>query len=207
MAAGIQFTSYVPTSLVGNNSPSPTLAAEVVTGLPIPTGAFPGNVFYLTEQQANQLSAVAVNGATQMTCHAGWYMVVQVSPSATAGNIKAGYIGSQYAQSSSSDIPAAAIVSDADTAFTPGVNPVVFLNPVTPGNYTIVQVAGDTNVYGSAALTEGDVLIYSDTTGEVADSSGSPTFAQLPLVVGIATETTGAAGLGRANVKFLNGIV
>ena len=40
---GIQFTSYIPTALVGNNSPSPTLAAEVVTGLPISTGAFPGN--------------------------------------------------------------------------------------------------------------------------------------------------------------------
>ena len=53
MAQGIQFTSYIPTSLVGNNSPSPSLAAEIVTGLPIWTGAFPGNVFYLTEQQAN----------------------------------------------------------------------------------------------------------------------------------------------------------
>ena len=45
---------------------------------------------YLTEAQANQLSLTSVNSAPLMTCHAGYYMVVQVSAAATVANIKQG---------------------------------------------------------------------------------------------------------------------
>jgi hypothetical protein len=198
---GITFTSYIPTSLIGNNSPSPTLAAEAVTGLPIPTGAFPGALFYLNEQQASQLSQSVVNGATPtFVCHAGWYMVVQVDAGATAANIKAGAIGAQKAipttfAASQASVPPQAVVTDGATAATNktlGVNPVIFLNTVTPGNYTIVQVQGDAHVLLAASETvaAGDLLL-SQSPGTVIDptQSGNPTFVQATEVVGVAEET------------------
>jgi hypothetical protein len=178
---GIQFTSYIPTALVGNNSPSPTLAAEVVTGLPIPTGAFPGNCFFLSESQASQLSQSVVNAAfPAFTCHAGWYMVVQVSAAAVAANVKAGAIGAvinvptTYA-AEIAGVPPQSVVTDGATAATAGLlgnYPVVFLNSVTPGNYTIVQVAGDATVLlaASQTLLAGQVaisLLTSQTPGTV----------------------------------------
>lgn len=179
MAAGIQFTSYVPTALVGVNSPSPTLAAEVVTGLPIPTGAFPGNTFYLTEAQANQLSQSSVNGAPLLICHAGWYMVVQVAATATASLIAQGLVGAQASlpttqQQSNANVPVQAVVTDvahSHTAMGDGQNPVVFLNAVTPGNYTIVQIDGDASLLSSATTTLGEVLGYSASTGQVASGA------------------------------------
>src|ERR1700728_2181636 len=95
MLAGIKHTDYVPTSLVGVNSASPTLAAEVVTGLQISTGARPGagEAFYLSESWANQLSLTAINGATVMTCHAGWYMIVKVDTAATTALVAQGLVG------------------------------------------------------------------------------------------------------------------
>ena len=194
MAAGIQFTDYVPTSLIGNNSPSPTLAAEVVTGLPIPTGAFPGNVFYLNEQQAAQLSQTVVNqAAPTFTCHAGWYMVVQVAATATAGNIKAGAIGAQAAipttyAATQASIPPQAVVTDVANAPALGSNPVVFLNTVTPGNYTIVQVSGDAHVLLAASQTVavGTLLQTQSTVGAAVAGSNSQT--TYPNNIGIAEE-------------------
>lgn len=195
MQAGIQFTNYVPTSLVGVNSPSPTLAAEAVTGLPISTGAFPGNCFYLTESQAYQLSQMPINGAAKLTCHAGWYMVVQVDAGATAANILAGAIGAQKAISTSlltanQAVPVQAQVTDASNVLSLGQNPVVFLNAVTPGNYTIVQVSGDAHVLLAASQTTvvGSALL--STSAGTVDAGGSTalTAANIDTVVGIAEE-------------------
>src|SRR5208283_751475 len=195
MAQGIQFTSYVPTSLVGNNSPSPTLAAEIVTGAPIATGAFPGNCFYLSEAQANQLSQVAINSAPLLTCHAGWYMVVQVDSGATAGNIKQGAIGAQVSipttqATSLQSIPPGAVVTDGATAATAGflgMNPVVFLNAVTPGYYTIVQIAGDASVLLAASQTtvKGQGLL-SQTPGTILSATTALSLANIQNLVGLA---------------------
>jgi hypothetical protein len=199
MAQGITFTNYVPTSLVGVNSPSPTLAAEAVTGLPIPTGAFPGNVFYLTEQQAQQLSSDV--------CHAGWYMVVQVDAGATAANIKLGYVGQQSTIAGSNTAPGSLLVTDASHGLAIGINPVVFLGAVTPGNYTIVQVSGDGQLYGSGAVAAvGEVLAYAS-TGEVAAASGTYGANIVASFAGISKATTGTAGLVRAEIAFPFGTV
>ena len=198
MAQGIQFTSFVPISLVGNNSPSPTLAAEIVTGTPISTGAFPGNVFYLTEKQANQLSQVSINSAPLLTCHAGWYMVVKVDASAVAANIVQGAIGAQVAIPTTqaeemANIPPEAVVTDGATAATAsmlGMNPVIFLNAVTPGNFTIVQIAGDSSVCLAASQTtvKGSALLSA--TPGLADAGGSTalTAANISSVIGLAEE-------------------
>lgn len=200
MAAGIQFTSYVPQTLTGVNSPSPTLAAEVVTGSPIPTGAFPGNAFYLNEQQAQELS--------DNVCHAGWYMVVQVDSGATAANIALGKVGHQKSIAGSNTAPGALLVTSADQGIAIGINPVVFLGAVTPGNYTIVQVAGDGQLYGSAAVAAvGDVLAYASSNGEVAAASGTYAANIVASFAGISKATTGAAGLVRAEIAFPFGIV
>jgi len=195
MAQGIQVTSYIPTSLVGVNSASPTLAAEAVTGLPISTGAFPGNVFYLTETQANQLSQTTVNSAPLMYCHAGWYMVVQVDSGATAANIVQGAIGAQKAipttpATSTTSIPSQAVVTDASNVLSLGQNPVVFLNAVTPGNYTIVQIAGDGHVWLAASQTTvvGSALLSTSSGNVDAGGSTTLTAANIGTVVGIAEE-------------------
>jgi len=197
MAQGITFTNYVPTSLVGVNSPSPTLAAEAVTGLPIPTGAFPGNVFYLNEQQATQLSLTSVNSAPLLTCHAGWYEVVQVSASATAANIVQGAIGAQAAipttaLTEAANVALQSVVTDGATAATAsmlGVNPVVFLNAVTPGNYTIVGVGGDLSVLLAASQTTvvGQGLL-SQTPGTVLSATTALSLANIGNLVGIAEQ-------------------
>jgi hypothetical protein len=207
MPAQIKFTDYVPTSLVGVNSPSPTLAADPVTNARIATGAFPGAVFYLSEKQANDLSAVAVNGASVMQCHAGWYMVVQVDAAATANLIAQGLIGARASLASPSKVTD---IVHSIAALGVGQQPVIFLNSVTPGNYTIVQIAGDVNVLASAAVAAvGNILAFSATTGQVAapTQSGSPTYANLGLIVGPAQNTTSGAGLVRAQAKFPFGVV
>lgn len=197
MAQGITFTNYVPTSLVGVNSPSPTLAAEAVTGLPIPTGAFPGNVFYLNEQQATQLSLTSVNGAPLLTCHAGWYEVVQVSASAVAANIVQGAIGAQAAipttaLTEAANVALQSVVTDGATAATAGLlgsNPVVFLNAVTPGNYTIVGVGGDLSMLLAASQTTvvGQGLL-SQTPGTVLSATTALSLANIGNLVGIAEQ-------------------
>jgi hypothetical protein len=78
---------------------------------------------------------------------------------------------------------------------------VVFLGAVTPGNYTIVQVAGDGSLLASAAVTKGQILSYS-TTGQV---TGGTTIAA--AAAGIAKATIGAAGLVRAEISFPFGIL
>jgi hypothetical protein len=212
MLAGIKHTDYVPTSLVGVNSPSPTLAAEVVTGLQIATGARPGpgEAFYLSEKWANQLSAVAINGATQLTCHAGWYMIVQLDPAANAAIVTQGRIGARVGLTSGG-VPANHVVTDSNTAATnlgAGQFPVIFLNSVTPGNYTIVQISGDASVLASTAVTPvGSALSYVASTGEVGVQTASATFAELALFVGLSEVVTAAAGLVRANVQFPFGYI
>jgi len=197
MAQGITFTNYVPTSLVGVNSPSPTLAAEAVTGLPIPTGAFPGNVFYLNEQQATQLSLTSVNSAPLLTCHAGWYEVVQVSAAAVAANIVQGAIGAQAAipttaLTEAANVALQSVVTDGATAATAGllgINPVVFLNAVTPGNYTIVGVGGDLSMLLAASQTTvvGQGLL-SQTPGTVLSATTALSLANIGNLVGIAEQ-------------------
>ena len=196
MAQGITFTNYIPTSLVGVNSASPTLASEAVTGLPIPTGAFPGSCFFLNEAQASQLSLTSINSAPLLTCHAGWYMVAQVSASAVAANIVQGAIGAQTAISTtaaqeSANIALQSVVTDGATAATAsmlGMNPVVFLNAVTPGNYTIVQLNGDASVLLAASQTTviGDVLLSATPGSCTAGSTTALTCHNIQNVVGTA---------------------
>jgi hypothetical protein len=180
MAGGINFTSYVPTTLLGVNSASPTLAAEAVTGLPIPTGARPGigNVFYLSESWAQQLS--------NNTCHAGWYAVVQVDAGATAANIAFGTIGAQLSLAKG-----LAVFTDVTHALYPGSNPCVFLGAVTPGNYTIVQLQGDGQVVAAASqtITPGTMLVSNASTATVATSS-----TYTAETVGVATVTVNSPG-------------
>lgn len=143
----VDFTGFVPQYLVGVNSPTQTLAWEVITGMPIGTGAVQGKRFYLSEVQAQQLS--------DGLCHEGWYRVVQVDAGATAANIEFGYVGGQLSVADGPDV-----VTDAGHVLTLGADPVVFLGPVTPGNFTIVQDAGTATlaVTASQNVAIGDLL-------------------------------------------------
>jgi hypothetical protein len=200
MASGIQFTNYVPQFLNGVNSPSPTLAAEVVTGLPIYTGAFPGNAFYLSEQQANQLS--------NNTCHAGWYMVVQVSASAVGANVAFGLVGHQFNLAGSNTAPGALLVTDASTGIGIGINPVVFLGTVTPGNYTIVQVAGDVTLQATAVAIAAAVSVSYGVNGKIFATPGAFSATVGQAVAGLTeAAVSGAGGPVRVNVSFPFGVI
>lgn len=183
MSQQIVFTSYVPTSLVGNNSASKTLAAEVVTGLPIPTGAVLGQAFFLSEAWANQLSAVAINSAPVLQCHAGWYMVVKLDAGATAANVAQGSIGAQLSLAAGRND-----ITDMAHVLGQGFNPVVFLNAVTPGNYSIVQLSGDATVVLAASQTVAvSTVLVSDTTG-FAEAAGAISDTVYPTIIGISEQ-------------------
>ena len=115
----IKFTDYVPLNLVGVNSVSKTLAADNVTGMPIATGARPGESFYLSAKNAAALST------PYFPIYPGWYRLVQVDPGATAANIVFGAIGGQ------ANITAGGLldnnVTDASNVLNLGIAPCVFL--------------------------------------------------------------------------------
>ena len=202
MSQQIEFTSYIPTSLVGVNSPSKTLAAEAVTGLPIPTGALPAKAFFLSEKWANQLSASTINSAPLMQCHAGWYMVVQVDSGATVANIKQGSQGAQLSLAAGRWV-----ITDMSNALNQGINPVIFLNAVAAGYYTIVQIGGDTNVRLAASQTVvvGSVLV-SDSSGN-AEVAGAISDTVYSTIIGIAEQAmnTPAGALTLTSVAASSG--
>lgn len=188
---GLQFTTYVPTQLTGVNNTSPTLSAEAVTGLQLPSGARVGARFYLTQAQAQQLTA----GDTY-SCYAGWYREVQVDAGATANYIAAGYIGAMKTLAKGQDV-----VTSVDQSLALGIGPCVFLGPVTPGNYTIVQDNGDATVCANDAVTVGHTLTYATNgLGLVADSGGTTTAGA--SLVGIATSAATVSGLVRTRLGF-----
>ena len=203
LMAGIKFTDYLPYALINLNSPSPTLAADNVLSLPIATGAQVGGSFHVNAQQAASLSTAA------QPCYAGWYRIVRVDPGATAANIAYGYVGAMAALTTLTAPNAAAgdtAVTSYDQALAPGVGACVFLGPVTPGNYTVVLDAGDCNVYVTGTTTLGQVLTATNTgNGQAAPSTGSPTFAQIPLIIGVATVARTGAGLVRARIRSMFG--
>jgi hypothetical protein len=123
-------------------------------------------------------------------------MVAQVSASAVAANIVQGAIGAQVAipttaAQESSNIALQAVVTDGATAATAsmlGMSPVVFLNAVTPGNYTIVQLSGDASILLAASQTTviGDVLLSATPGSCTAGSTTALTCHNIQNVVGTA---------------------
>ena len=195
---GLQFTAYTQIGLFNVNSASPTFSAEAVTGLPLPTGALVGQKFYLTEDQANQLTTgLSLSGVT-IQGHAGWYRTVQVDAGATAANIAFGYIGAQLSLAKGVNV-----VTSADQALALGLRPCVFLGVVTPGNYTIVQDQGDATVYSTGGVTLANTVAYTATHGQSADSSG---LGITIGTVGICEAGTTGVGLVRVSLGFPFGV-
>jgi hypothetical protein len=71
-----------------------------------------------------------------------------------------------------------------------GVNPVVFLNAVTPGNYTIVQINGDASVLLAASQTTviGDALLSATPGSCTAGSTTALTCHNIQNLVGLAEQ-------------------
>ena len=213
----IKFTDYVPQNLVGVNSASKTLVSEVVTGTPISTGAVVGESFYIFKKQAALLST------PYFPVYQGWYRVVQVDAGATAANIAFGAIGGQTTLAKGEDV-----VTDQANVLTIGLAPCVFLTgglglivssayvpalaAMTPGNYTIVQDAGDASVLLAAnqAVSVGDVLVAAAGVGTVTKPATTVLEAvnTLSTVVGVAEAalTTPAAGSGTAIALASGGV-
>ena len=213
----IKFTDYVPQNLIGVNSASKTLSAEVVTGTPIATGAVPGESFFISAKQATQLSTV------YFPVYEGWYRVVQIDTGATAANVQFGSIGGQVTLAKGDNV-----VTDQANVLKPGIAPVVFLAGgcgllvsgafvpdlplVTPGYYTIVQDAGDASVLLAAnqAVSVGDVLVGAAGVGTVTKPAATvlEVVNTLPTIVGVAEAavTTPAALTGASVVAASGGV-
>ena len=214
----IKFTDYLPLNLVGVNSPSKTLVAEAVTGTPISTGAVPGESFYINKAQALQLST------PYFPVYPGWYREVMVDVGATAANIAFGTIGAQLSLTTSTLYDNQ--VTDTTHALNIGIAPCVFLTgglgllvsgasapiPVggtvpgsllamTPGNYTIVQDAGDASLLVAAnqTISVGNVLVSNASNGTVS-AAGAISDTVYSTIVGIAEAalTVPAAASGTA---------
>lgn len=168
----IAFTDYIQESLQAN-SPTSTLAAEAVTGLPIGTGARQGVSVYLTEGQAVQLSALATAlpnnfiSLAPLTFHAGWYRIVQVDTAATAANVGLGLIGAQLSVALFEHH-----VTDFSHVLNAGIAPCLFLNSITPNNYGFVQDAGVANVLIAANQTVAVGSLLVGTTGGLLAVAG-----------------------------------
>jgi hypothetical protein len=211
----IKFTDYVPQSIVGVNSPSKSLAADNVTNMPIATGAVPGESFYLTAKQAAAINSLLPN----YPVYAGWYRQVQVDPGATAANIVFGAIGGQVTLAAGENV-----VTDAAHVLNLGIAPCVFLTgglglivssayvpalaAMTPGNYTLVQDAGDASLLVAANQTVGvGGVLVSTAAGSVA-VAGSISDTVYSTIVGIAEAavTTPAALTGTSVVAASGGV-
>jgi hypothetical protein len=157
-----------------------------------------GLYYDLTNSEAAAASQTSVG-----TLYAGRYRRVQVDSGATAGNVKTGTIGlmpslaAMIADGDSLGKPTPNVVTSYDQSLgnsVGGMRPVVFLNAITPGNYGYIQELGIATVLGKSGLTAtptvGDVIV-STTSGLVDDptQSGSPTYALLKTVVGVAIDT------------------
>jgi len=213
----VKFTDYVPLNLIGVNSPSQTLAADNVTGMPISTGARKGGSFYIGAKQVAQLST------PYYPVYAGWYRVVLVDPGATAANIVFGAIGGQQSLANGEDQ-----VTDQANVLVPGLAPCLFLTgglglivsgayvpalpAMTPGNYTIVQDSGDASVLLAAnqAVSVGDVLVAAAGVGTVTKPAATVLEAvnTFPTIAGVAEQaiTTPAALTGASVVAASGGV-
>jgi len=211
--SGIKFTDYVPQTLIGVNSNSPSLASDNVTGMPISTGARPGELFYIGKSMAAMLST------PYFPIYAGWYRIVQVDTGATAATIAFGAIGGQFSLAKGE-----AYVTDAGHVLNLGIAPCVFLTgglglvvngaqvaalaAMTPGNYTIVQDSGDASLLVGAnqTVSVGSVLV-STSAGTVA-VAGSISDTVFSTIVGIAEAalTTPAALTGSAVAAASGGV-
>ena len=169
-----------------------------------------GLYYDLTNGEAALASQTSVG-----TLYAGRYRRVQVDSGATAANVKTGTIGlmaslaAVIADGDSSGKPTVNIVTSYDqsigSANGVGVRPVVFLNPITPGNFGYVQELGIASVLGGATLQKaapavGDWIDMA-TAGVVNDLTAQ---AVATTTVGRAIDLPKALGTFRVLLSNLN---
>jgi hypothetical protein len=201
---------YSPFAFNASNDSSASGAIDQQTGQPVYgiTDLTLGLYFDLTNSEAASNSDTLIG-----TLYAGRYRRIQVDSGATAANVKTGTIGlmpslaAQGQDVSPVGVPTENVVTSYDQSIgntVGGVRQVVFLNSITPGNFGFVQELGLATVLGKSTLTANPGAAVGDTvvsvaTGVVDDpvQSGSPTYATLKTVLGVAIDPPNAGGLFR----------
>jgi hypothetical protein len=195
----------LPTWLALNaaNDTSPSGLTDIRTGQAYYAGGLNlGDYFDLSDLEANQFAYLA-NGEL----YAGRYRRVKVDSGATAANVQTGTIGlmpslavvTTFNNGGAKNVPLSIVTSyDQSIGSSTGMRPVVFLNPITPGNCGFVQELGVATVLGKAGLQKaapavGDV-INSATSGLVDDPT-TQTYG--PLLLGKAIDLPKSNGLFR----------
>lgn len=205
------FKNALPAWTVLNTANDATASgiSDPITGAPYQGGALNlGDYFDIGNQQAYQNCKPSVG-----VLYAGRYRRIQVDSSATAANVKTGTIGLMPNLAAiktdgswvppgtvPSLAPSANVVTSYDKGLAATLRPVVFLNSITPGNFGWVQELGFATVLAKNPLTNatpavGDIIV-SAATGVVDDptQSGSPTYAQWGLAIGVAIDVPAPLG-------------
>lgn len=164
--------------------------AFIGSGSSTGTGAqpYPGQLGAFTELTETQALAMSTAPST-LTLHGGIYQYVQLVSTSTA----AAAIGQVAFWSTRSGYVVSADTGPTLLGFIAGI----FINVLTKGNYGWIQIAGTANVKYKSSLTAatpavGDLVIVDQsatTSGAAADDptqSGSPTYATLKSVLGVA---------------------
>jgi hypothetical protein len=159
---------------------SPTGFVDKRTKLPTYGGGLDvGDYFDLTEREANDLSDVNVG-----ILHSGRYRRVQLNADADPGFTEIGMIGYMPLLLT----PNVNIVTSADQGVAGRF--VVFLNPITPGNYGFIQEMGVAMVAwsGNPANPGAAAYIQGNRMGSVPPPNAAP--------VGFLQQTTSAGEMG-----------
>jgi hypothetical protein len=151
------------------------------------------NIVYGSQQDLGKKIAVAIDqigsytNTTVGTLYEGVYQVVQVSSTAVAGSIFTGAVAYHLIGTGTSQTQN--VVTDVSTATATSLVAGIFLNAVTPGNFTVIFVGGG-RVAASfkTTLTNGTPAIgdnvVSGVAGGFVDDAAAGTVAPTGLFIG-----------------------
>jgi len=152
-----------------------------------------GGITYGSQGDLGKKIAVSIDQIGSYTFPAtpalyeGVYQIVQVSSTAVAGSIFAGAVAYHLFGAGASQTQN--VVTDVSTATSTVLPAGIFLNAVTPGNYTVIFIGGGrVNVSFKTGLTNGAPAIgdnvVAGAAGGFADDAAAGTVAQTPLFLG-----------------------
>ena len=198
---------YIKSYLNTTGDTTDNALVEPITGLKIPgDGLVLGDYTDMTDTEAKSYSDAANVG----TLYGGRYQRILLDSAANAAYVTRGRLAYFLKETSIAGTSPFYIVTDISHALSADLIAGVFLSSVVPGYYGFIQVSGKATVLGAATLTGtpvvGAVLSAAALgTVDVPTQSGTPTYAQASLDIGVALTLPVAGSLFHAalNIPFI----
>lgn len=168
-----------------------------------------GKRMIVSDQDAADWSLASIG-----TLFGGIYQAVQVDSAATAANIfpgAAAYLLDTAAGGGANSGSQGFVVTDSAHALATNLGCGVFLNAVTPGQFTFIQISGKATVKYTAApasLVAGSLVVFKGVTAGTFDTildATAITGALLSAVLGNSIQAPSNNGLGTIFIKTLLG--